>query len=229
MKEENELEQQDDALVATDAASQEDTDEDASKNTESNENPDDANTSQEDENADEGTGDEENADESDASDDDDDDDEALVPLSKLKKVRNEAKNLRERLKTAEARVEELEAGQSDTALVQERDDLKAEVTRLQSELHTERLSVHLDKAAEDSGAIEPAVVTKLVDTAKIEWGDDGKPTNLDAMITDLKTAYPKLFSTAQGTGNVGNRSEPRGRDEALTPSSRLSQAYSKKK
>ncbi len=224
MEEVQTLEQQDRSLEEPNAESQADANEDASNTDETTSNE--VNASREDANT------QDDEDESDASgsddaseDDESDDEDAMVPLAKLKKVRNEARNLRERLKAAEAKVAELEAVKPDEALVRERDDLKAEVERLTNELHAERLRVHLDRAAAESGAIEPSVVGKLVDTAKVEWGEDGQPTNLDALIADLKTSYPKLFVSAQGTGNVGTRSEPRGRDETLSPKSRIASAY----
>lgn len=227
MEEVQTLEQQDRSLEEPNAESQVDPNEQSSNPDENESN--DVNESQEDANtrddSDESNPAPESKDES--QDDESDDDDGMVPLAKLKKVRNEAKNLRDRLKAAEAKVAELEAAKSDEALVKERDDLKAEVERLTNELSAERMRVHLDKAATESGAIEPSVVSKLVDTAKVTWGEDGQPTNLDALIADLKKTYPKLFAPTQGTGNVGNRSEPRGRDETLQGVSRLAQAYKK--
>lgn len=218
--EEEQLEQQNDSQVEHDAESQEDPN---PSNDESEPNEESPNASQEDAEGDDTDG-EDNA-ESDS--DDEDDDDAMVPLSKLKKVRNEAKNLRDRLKTAEDKVSELEARSADDALMKERDELQGQVDTLTRELQSERLNVHLNATAAESGAIEPAVVAKLVDANTVEWSDDGTPTNLEALVTDLKTAYPKLFSAAQGSGNVGTRSDTRGRDEVLSPSSRLSNAYKK--
>lgn len=226
MEEVQTLEQQDRSLEEPNAESQVDPNEQSSNPDENESN--DVNESQEDANTQDDSDESNPAPESkdESQDDESDDDDAMVPLAKLKKVRNEAKNLRDRLKAAEAKVAELEAAKSDEALVKERDDLKAEVERLTNELSAERLRVHLDKAATESGAIEPSVVGKLVDTSKVEWAD-GTPTNLDALIADLKKSYPKLFAPTQGTGNVGNRSEPRSRDESLQGMSRLAQAYKK--
>lgn len=149
--------------------------------------------------------------------DEDDDEDALVPLAKLKKVRNEAKNLRDRLKTAEARITELEAGGAN-------EDEAKQVEALTHELRMERLSHKIAQEAVKSGAIEPSAVAKLIDLNSVTW-ENNAPTNIEAVLKAARESFPKLFVPVTGTGNVGNRSERGGQDEVMSPSSRLRNAY----
>lgn len=151
------------------------------------------------------------------------DDDAMVPLSKLKKVRNEAKNLRERLKTAEDRIHELEATNTDEALRTERDDYKQKYEKLVQQHRTEKVTRLVTDAATKQGAIEPAAVAKLVDQDTIEW-KDGEPTNIADVVTNLKNTYKRLFGV-NGTGNAGNRNERGADNEGLTANERLKNAY----
>lgn len=144
-----------------------------------------------------------NEEESEDSDSEEDDsEEQFVPISKLRKVRNEAKNLRERLKASEAQAEALESKLS------ERDDsaLQAKINEYKTELEKERLSNSLASIAGKHGAIDPDVLITLVPLDKVEW-QDSKPSNLDGVISELKERYPRQFRKTTGSGNVGSRDE----------------------
>lgn len=152
------------------------------------------------------------------SEDDDDESEALVPLSKLRKVRNEAKNLRDRLKAAETEIETLKTGGTNQ-------DLVNEVATLTSTLRTERLAQLISSEATKNGAIEPAAIAKLIDQNAVEW-EENKPTNISKVLEATKKTYPKLFSATQGSGNLGSRDEPRARTEGMSATAVLADAYS---
>lgn len=133
---------------------------------------------------------------------DEDSDEQFVPLSKLRKVRNEAKNLRERLKASEAQVEELESKLS----TQSDSELQAKINEYKTELEKERLSNSLAAVAGEHGAIDPDVLITLIPMDKVEW-EDSKPSNLDDVINELKERFPRQFRKTTGSGNVGSRDE----------------------
>jgi len=150
----------------------------------------------------------------------DDDDEILKPL---KKLRSENKNLRDRLKAAEARVTELEATTGDEAIITERDELKAKLEQLTTKVRTERLERLVTSAATEAGAIEPDAVAKLINADDVTWNDDGEPTNVADLVTKAKTQYKRLFAVP-GSGNVGNRNQRNADAVNLKGESRIANA-----
>jgi hypothetical protein len=156
----------------------------------------------------------------DESDEDSDDDEALVPLAKLKKVRGEAKNLRDRLRTVEARIVELEQSPKN-------DELQSQYESLVVSIRQERLERLIADEAGNANAIEPSAISKLINADDVVWTDNS-PSNVEAIVTQLKSQYPKLFVAVHGTSNAGARDE-RVIDDNLSPESRLKLAYANKK
>jgi len=160
--------------------------------------------------------------ESQVEEDDESDDDALVPLSKLRKVRNEAKSLRDRLRASEARVAELESGSGDTALTQERDDLKAQLQAVTEKYHDSMLSRLVRDASNEAGAIDPEVIAALVKRDAVTWEDDN-PTNVKELVADLKKKHPKLFGSVLANGNGGNRNERAPENPDLKGAARIAQ------
>ena len=140
----------------------------------------------------------ESEDESQEDESEDDDEEALVPLSKLRKVRSEAKNLRERLKAAEGKIEELQSVNPGEVLQTRYDELVCEV-------RNERLE-HIVQT-EVANTIDPSAISKLIRIEDVTW-EDNQPSNVQELVSSLKTAHPKLFQVSvQGTTNAGARDE----------------------
>lgn len=156
-------------------------------------------------------------------DEESDDDDAMVPLKKLREVRREAKNLRNRLKIAEDRIVDLESREGDEAIVRERDELKSQLESLVSQNRQTKLEGLVTKAAESSSAIQPEAIVHLIDSSKVEWEGES-PKNVDALVADVKKNYPRLFGTSS-KGNVGSRNERHSENEGLTPTARMRQAF----
>lgn len=151
----------------------------------------------------------------------DDDADATVPLSKLKEVRREAKNLRDRLRTAESRITELEATPVDQSIIDERDQLRTQVETLTRQTRLATLDSLVSVAAREAGAIQEDVIVKLIDLDTVKW-EDGKPTNVADLVKDAKAKYSRLFTT--GNGNAGNRNERGGEYEGMTATDRIRSA-----
>lgn len=191
-------------------------DKDAQVATEGNDNG--TNTGENDSSTDQdGTEDESGADEADV----DDDADATVPLSKLKEVRREAKNLRDRLRTAEARITELEATPVDQSIIDERDQLRTQVETLTKQARHSTLSNLVTATAQEAGAIQPDAIVHLIDVDAVEW-EDGKPKNVADLVKEAKAKYSRLFTT--GNGNAGNRNERGGEYEGMTAHDRIRSA-----
>lgn len=148
-----------------------------------------------------------------------DDADAMVPLSKLKEVRREARSLRERLRTAESRIAELEA--NDTSAIE------TKANSLLTTLRTERLDRAVSDLAAKSGALEPNALAKLISADDVEWTDD-KPTNVESIISKLRADYPRLFGSFSANGNAGTRDQ-RSNEENLSPQHRLAAALANTK
>jgi len=160
--------------------------------------------------------------EDDESQDDEESDTDKEFTNALKKVRNEAKNLRKRLKDAQAEIEQLRS-QSNDALVEERDSYKKQLEDLRMEVRNEKTRSVVAQAARKAGAIEPDAVADML-IGKIAYDDEGNPTNIDKVVTDLKGTYKRLFGVA-GNGNIGNRNERGSEYEGMDAESLLKQAF----
>jgi len=118
--------------------------------------------------------------------------------SALKEVNSESAKRRKRLDELEkAEAERQQAQLSETEkLTKERDSYKAELDKAQSDA-AERTKRHaVEMAAKDAKFAKPAhYVHALIAAAglKIEIGDDGEVTGIDAAIKKLQADMPELF------------------------------------
>ena len=121
----------------------------------------------------------------------------------------------EDLKKAKGELEQLKAGQMTEAekLKQSADEaaqkaqaaevrLKETVTRLEVERQARKLSIVDEDAA-----------YRLLDTSAITFDEDGKPTNIEALLTDLVKAKPYLVAQ-QTTPQIGATNPARGSGNA---------------
>jgi hypothetical protein len=105
-----------------------------------------------------------------------------------KKVQRELDDLRAKVKENEDA--KLSEGERLSGRVAE---LEAELAKRDDSLKTLSLEREFGAAAAKAGALYPDDVSKLVDASKVERDDAGKPTNLDALVEELKASRPALF------------------------------------
>jgi hypothetical protein len=164
---------------------------------------------------------------SDENDGEDEDD----GIKRIRKLNSENKSLRTRLREAEDALKNLG---TDTdafkSLVTERDNYKTQYDELLNSLRTERLSNAMSEASRKAGAIEPSAVFALANTSdvKVEYDEKNTPTNVDAVVNNLKSKYPKLFGATSLNGNAGARNERHADTDELTPKQRMALGYSEK-
>lgn len=115
----------------------------------------------------------------------------------IRETRKEAADHRTKLQKFEDRDKsELQKAQDAVAAAaKERDEA---LTALRAE-RAERVVI---AAASKANAIRPDAVVRLV-RDDIAYGDDGQPTNVDAVIVKAKKDYPELFRAAAGGADSG--------------------------
>lgn len=116
--------------------------------------------------------------------------------------------------TAEAVQRELsQVRTTDLAAAQRR---IAELEGQQAAWEAERQSLILQQAvhaeATKGGAMYPDLVVSAMNPALVEWGKDGKPTNLAKVIEGMRASYPGMFrvTPGQGDGGAGTSGAPAG-------------------
>lgn len=118
------------------------------------------------------------------------------------------------IKGKAAKFDELDAA-SKTEL-QKLADAKAasdtELERTKAELKNQKLETAVLAVAGSKNIIDPTAVVALLDRSKIDYGDDGVPKNLDALIDELIKAKPYLV------GKNGRGPAPLPGSGAPTPS-----------
>jgi hypothetical protein len=131
-------------------------------------------------------------------------DETALPtlsIENAKKLRSEAKNLRDRAQTAEGGIAAAQ-GQIGT-LTQERDRYKGEAAQAKSELQELRISSAVESAARAVGAEYPDAILALLDRKAIKFDDKtGAPVGIAELVAALKASKPTLFTANVGTGSL---------------------------
>lgn len=123
----------------------------------------------------------------------------------LSQKNNEAKNLRQRLKSV------------DTDLSSTKEQLQAaEVERdaLRERLHAIELEKAFGAAARDQkiGAKNPERLFKLVDKSSLTLKEDGSIEGVDKVLKQLKDEWPEMFSSGTANGGAGNGQAPNAAD-----------------
>ncbi len=129
----------------------------------------------------------------------------------VKRLRSEAADYRKKLRELEQVVKQHETEKlSETEKLQQR---LAELEREQATYQTERqertVRYEVLLAANKLGVIDPDAAYKLLDTAAIEFDEDGRPKNIEQALRALITARPYLA----GQSNANPTNPPRARDE----------------
>lgn len=130
-----------------------------------------------------------------------------ISLDEAKKLRSEAASLRKRLKEAEGRVQQFEqAAKTDLErLTEERDAYKSRAEQLETQMREARAETAFLDAATKARARSPRTLFRAYRDA-VEYGDDGQPTNIDALLAHLQADEPDLFAGPMpGRGDGGKQ------------------------
>ena len=95
------------------------------------------------------------------------------------------------------------------------------LTATEQALRAERTERAIEKAARKLNIVDEEAALALVGS-KVEYDEAGKPTNVDALLTDLVKAKPYLVQQAQ-SGSAGNP----GRGGQVSDDARLDAAWNK--
>ena len=120
--------------------------------------------------------------------------------AKARAAREEAKANRLAKEAAEAARATAEAQATEAA---------AKVAEATSKAQERVTRAEARAAAALLGAVDAKDVVALLDMSKVERDADGEPTNLDALISEMKTAKPHLFNAGvAATGSTSSTSKP---------------------
>lgn len=115
----------------------------------------------------------------------------------LKAARKEAASYRTRVKEFED-AQKTEAQRQQEAL----EAANGRVATLLTRVRDLTAQSAVTDAAREAGAIEPALIYRAV-RGDLEFDDDGNPTNVDAVLADLKASAPSVFRASGGSGDGG--------------------------
>jgi chemotaxis protein histidine kinase CheA len=134
----------------------------------------------------------------------------------VRKLRAEAAEYRKRLRELEQTVKQHEEAKlSETERLQKRlAELEREQAAWQRERQERTLKYETMLAASRLGIVDPEAAYRLLDMSKLEFDEDGNPTNLDKALQELLKAKPYLAGyPAASSGSPTNPSR-----SAVTPS-----------
>jgi len=136
-----------------------------------------------------------------------------ISLDEARKLRSEAKGLRERLKVLEA-----EKQASDEAKLTETERTALRISELERKLVEREAAVQertvlaaTVESAARLGFANPRLAYRLLDRNAIEYDTDGAPTNVEPLLRELLRAEPYLTAAhARPTGSIdgGTRGSP---------------------
>lgn len=142
----------------------------------------------------------------------------------LDKANREAAEARKKLAAANKRLEEIDKSQMTEAEKAEAriKELEARNADLEKTARTATVSALVTAAATTAGFANPSLANRLIRAEDIEFSDDGKPTNLDALMKDLLRDNPYLVGR-RGSANQGDGREGGG-NTGTTMNDRIRQA-----
>jgi hypothetical protein len=129
---------------------------------------------------------------------------AIDEIKGLRSMKNELRGEVDGLKA------QLDEAAKSTAAVEE---AKAKLGAMESQLKAERLTSTLTAVAASRRISDPALVTKLLPVERVEWNEDGKPSNVEALLDEIVAAHPVLATPGVGTATgavlaIGRSKEP---------------------
>lgn len=133
-----------------------------------------------------------------------------ISLEEARKLRSEAANLRKRLKELEDQKRQMdEAKLSETERLQKRlAELERQSTEYQQTMQARTLEYEVKLHAARLGVVDPEAAYRLLDIREIEFGEDGKPANIEKALRALIAAKPYL---AGGGGQVSPTNPAQGK------------------
>lgn len=144
--------------------------------------------------------------------------------SALDKERTDRKTAQKELRDALKRLADLEnAGKPEAEQAEKRvKDAEDKAARLEALVREKAGKAAVASAATKANAIDADAIHALV-ASKLEFDDDGEPTNVDDVIEAARTDHPKLFKHAGGSGDGGKGGD--GKPEPTPGFGRLLHAY----
>lgn len=136
---------------------------------------------------------------------------AMATITKLRekeKAGDKAAKERDALQAKLDAIEKEKLSESER-VVKERDDALQAGTRKDAELQDLRLKLAVHERAGELGIADAELALAALDRSELEYGEDGRPTNLDAALTALlerkpilkgQPSTPKVPSTDAGKG-----------------------------
>ena len=142
-----------------------------------------------------------------------------ISLDEARKLRSEAANLRKRLKELDSAHTELKTfkEQSEAAklsdaekqvlaqkkLEQQLADHQSQNSGLLRQLQEARITNEVFKQASKLSIIDVDAASRLIDGSRIEYDDNGNPTNVEVLLKDLAKARPWLVGKQQVQSSGG--------------------------
>lgn len=128
-------------------------------------------------------------------------------------ARHEAANYRTRAQQAESKVTEYQRANetAEQKAQRESEEHQARLATLEAENKALKVGGQWTTAATAAKALDPVALLALMGGSdKIELGDDGKATNLEAILNDARKQYPWAFSRTAGAdaGEGGDGAGP---------------------
>lgn len=123
-----------------------------------------------------------------------DKDRAMATITKLREAEKEGKRAAKELTDARKKIQEFEDSQkSDAEKQAERlAALEAKESVREAEVQDMRLKLAVYSRQADLAIADADLAIAALDRTKVEWGDDGEPSNLDEVLTDLLERKPIL-------------------------------------
>lgn len=129
-------------------------------------------------------------------------------IKDAQEARQEAARYRTERKGLQNRVTEMErAGESEAEKAErERQERDAELEGLREKVRDMEVGGAVRDAAAKANAHNPERVWGII-RERVELGDDGKPTNVGELVTELKRTDPYLFRRTEGDAGAGRSGE----------------------
>jgi ATPase subunit of ABC transporter with duplicated ATPase domains len=127
-------------------------------------------------------------------------DAARYDAEYVQQLRREAAGYRKRLRELEETVRQFEAEKlTESERLQRRlQELEAQHTAAQQALQERTLRYEVMLAASKYGIVDPDAAYRLLDMAALEFGEDGRPQNLDKALRTLVQERPYLLGSSGG-------------------------------
>lgn len=83
--------------------------------------------------------------------------------------------------------------------------LQGDVTRLTEQARGRAIREVVGELAPTLGIGDPRLAAKLLDSAKVEWGEDGQPKRkaLEKTLEELKREFPSITARTRGSADAG--------------------------